>query len=306
MVHACVTLFLVAQQTGPLPKGQYLRPEFTYNGIDRSFPIRIELPKGAKKFTLQIQKPASFEVLNEIEAKKGMVDLAQSFPGFWSWKRKEVTYLQLTGDGKKLGPALVLQPMTNPQVVTLDPTTKNPKWEKDEDDTYAGIRVWVDQNVLMTTEFGEIEFKMRPDVAPNAVWNFQELIKGGFYRDIIFHRIVQKHPRTGKQFVIQAGDPTGTGAGSPGYAFPLEQSTLKHDFGVLGMARSTDPNTNGSQFYVALSREATQHLDGRYVTYGECVRGQEVIRKIANVEIGPKDDRPVKPPLIRSIKLVNP
>lgn len=283
-----------------------LRPEFTYNGVDRPFPVTIETPKGYKKFTLQIQKANSREMLNEFEVRAGKIDIASKLPEFWKLKRTEVTYLQLTGDGKNVGPALVLQPMTNPKVVTLDPTTKTPKWEKDEDDTYAGIRTWIDQNVVMNTEFGDIEFKMRPDVAPNAVWNFLELIKGGFYREIIFHRIVQKHPRTGKQFVIQAGDPTGTGAGSPGYAFPLEQSSLPHDFGVLGMARSTDPNTNGSQFYIALSREATQHLDGKYVTYGQCVRGEDVIRKIANVEIGPKDDRPVKPPIIHTIKLVNP
>jgi len=283
-----------------------LRPEFTYNGVDRPFPVTVETPKGYKKFTLQIQKANSREMLNEFEVRAGKIDIATKLPEFWKLKRTEVTYLQLTGDGKNVGPALVLQPMTNPKVVTLDPTTKTPKWEKDEDDTYAGIRTWIDQNVVMNTEFGDIEFKMRPDVAPNAVWNFLELIKGGFYREIIFHRIVHKHPRTGKQFVIQAGDPTGTGAGSPGYAFPLEQSSLPHDFGVLGMARSTDPNTNGSQFYVALSREATQHLDGKYVTYGQCVRGEDVIRKIANVEIGAKDDRPVKPPIIHTIKLVNP
>ena len=283
-----------------------LRPEFTYNGVDRPFPVTVETPKGYKKFTLQIQKANYREMLNEFEVRAGKIDIASKLPEFWKLKRTEVTYLQLTGDGKNVGPALVLQPMTNPKVVTLDPTTKTPKWEKDEDDTYAGIRTWIDQNVVMNTEFGDIEFKMRPDVAPNAVWNFLELIKGGFYREIIFHRIVQKHPRTGKQFVIQAGDPTGTGAGSPGYAFPLEQSSLPHDFGVLGMARSTDPNTNGSQFYVALSREATQHLDGKYVTYGQCVRGEDVIRKIANVEIGPKDDRPVKPPIIHTIILVNP
>ena len=107
-------------------------------------------------------------------------------------------------------------------------------------------------------------------------------------------------------FVIQAGDPTGTGSGSPGYSFILEKSPLPHDFGVLGMARSSDPNTNGAQFYVALSREATEHLDGKYVTYGQLVRGKEVIMKIANVKIGPKDDRPEKPPVIKSARLVNP
>lgn len=283
-----------------------IEPEFTYNGVNRPFNVRVNGNWNAKRLTLRIYRPEKNETLDEVEVKSGKVDLAKVFPNLWKSKRAEVLYLQLLNDGKSAGPSLVMQPMTNPPVVTLDPTTKAPKWEPDEDKEYAGIRCWEDQNVVLVTEFGEVEFKMRPDSAPNTVWNFIQLVQGGFYRDIIFHRIVQKHPRTGKQFVIQAGDPTGTGSGSPGYSFILEKSTIPHDFGVLGMARSTDPNTNGSQFYVALSREATQHLDGKYVTYGQLVRGKEVIAKIASVEIGPKDDRPVKPPLIKSAKLVNP
>ena len=281
-----------------------IEPEFTYNGVDRPFNVRVN--GRGERLSLRVFRPEKNETVEEIDVKSGKIDLAKVLPNLWKSKRAEVLYVQLLGDGKSLGPALVLQPMVNPAVATLDPTTKNPTWTPDEDNTYAGIRCWVDQNVVLVTEFGEAEFKMRPDCAPNAVWNFVQLIQGGFYRDVIFHRIINKHPRTGKPFVIQAGDPTGTGSGSPGYSFVLEKSKLPHDFGVLGMARSTDPNTNGSQFYVALSREATQHLDGRYVTYGQLVRGKEVIEKIAAVEIGPKDDRPVKPPVIRSIKLVNP
>lgn len=283
-----------------------IEPDFTYNGVDRPFMVRVNGDRGARSLKLRVYRPEKNETVDTAEVKSGKVDLAKVFPTLWKSKRAEVLYVQLLSDDKSAGPSLVLQPMVNPPVVTLDATTKAPKWEPDEDNTYAGIRCWEDQNVVLVTEFGEAEFKMRPDCAPNTVWNFVQLVQGGFYRDVIFHRIVQKHPRTGKQFVIQAGDPTGTGSGSPGYSFGLEKSPLPHDFGVLGMARSTDPNTNGSQFYVALSREATTHLDGKYVTYGQLVRGKEVIEKIANVEIGPKDDRPVKPPVIKSMKLVNP
>ncbi len=299
LIAASVLLSVAAGNKFPI------EPEFTYNGIDRPFNVRINGGR-AQKLSLRIYRPEKNETVDEAEVKSGKIDLAKTFPNLWKSKKAEVLYLQLIADGKSAGPSLVMQPMTNPPVVTLDPTTKAPKWEPDEDNTYAGIRCWEDQNVVLVTDFGEAEFKMRPDSAPNTVWNFIQLVQGGFYRDIIFHRIVQKHPRTGKQFVIQAGDPTGTGSGSPGYSFILEKSTIPHDFGVLGMARSTDPNTNGSQFYVALSREATQHLDGKYVTYGQLVRGKDVIEKIAGVEIGPKDDRPVKPPLIKSAKLVNP
>ncbi len=281
-----------------------IEPEFAYNGIDRPFTVRVN--GRGQKISLRIYRPEKNETLDEVDVKNGKVDLAKTFPNLWKSKRAEVLYVQVLADGKSAGPSLVMQPMVNSPVVTLDATTKAPKWSPDEDNTYAGIRCWVDQNVVLVTEFGEAEFKMRPDVAPNTVWNFIQLVQGGFYRDIIFHRIINKHPRTGKPFVIQAGDPTGTGSGSPGYSFILEQTKLPHDFGVMGMARSTDPNTNGSQFYVALSREATQHLDGKYATYGQLVRGKEVIEKIAAVEIGPKDDRPVKPPVIKSVKLVNP
>ena len=298
LVATSILLSLIAGSRFPI------EPDNTYNGIDRPFGVKVN--ERGQKLTLRIFRPEKNETVDEAEVKSGKVDLAKTFPSLWKSKRAEVLFVQLLADGKSAGPSLVLQPMVNPPVVTLDAATKAPKWSPDEDNTYAGIRCWVDQNVVLDTEFGEAEFKMRPDVAPNTVWNFIQLVQGGFYRDIIFHRIINKHARTGKPFVIQAGDPTGTGSGSPGYSFILEQTKLPHDFGVLGMARSTDPNTNGSQFYVALSREATQHLDGKYATYGQLVRGKEVIEKIAAVEIGPKDDRPVKPPVIRSIKLVNP
>ncbi len=283
-----------------------IQPAYTYNGVGKPFMVTVAPVHGIKKLTLRLYRPESKETIEEPEIKPGKIQIDKILKSLWKDKKAEVLYLQVRGDGKAVGPSLVLQPMINPPVVTLDPDTKGPKWTPDEDNTYAGIRCWIDQNVVMVTEFGEMEYKMRPDCAPNTVWNFVSLIQGGFYRDIIFHRIVQKHPRTGKMFVIQAGDPTGTGSGSPGYSFALEKSTLKHDFGVLGMARSTDPNTNGSQFYVALSREATEHLDGKYATYGQLVRGKDVVMKIANVKIGPKDDRPEKPPLIKFMKLVSP
>ena len=279
-----------------------LTAEFVYNGIDRPFPISIEA-KG--KLTLQLVDPTDNKVLEEGAAKRGRNDLGKLLPSLFKEKRRKVLFAQLTADGKPKGSPLVLQPMTNPPVATLDPTTKNPKWDPDEDDIYAGVRAWSNQNAVLETSEGEIEIKMRPDVAPNTVFNFAGLVSGGFYRDVIFHRIVQKG-RNGGLFVAQGGDPTGTGTGSPGYSIPLEKSSLPHNFGIVGMARSTDPNTGSAQFYFGLSREATQHLDGRYTTFAETVRGQDVLKKIAAVEIGPKDDRPVKPPLIKDVRFVEP
>src|SRR5258708_35830605 len=120
----------------------------------------------------------------------------------------------------------------------------------------------------METSLGDIELAMRPDEAPNTVWNFLTLCAGGFYTDIIFHRIKAVNPATRSPFVIQAGDPlqrkdvpaeaTGAGEGGPGYWINLEPSKLPHDFGVVSMARKSDgslPNLAGSQFFISLSRK---------------------------------------------------
>jgi peptidyl-prolyl cis-trans isomerase B (cyclophilin B) len=116
------------------------------------------------------------------------------------------------------------------------------------------------------------------------------------------HRVVAALAN-GSPFVIQAGDPTGTGAGGPGYNFDLEKSTLPHDYGVVSMARSSDPNSNGSQFFICLSRSGTAFLDGRYTAFGEAVRGADAITAIKDVEVG-QNDRPVDPPLINSARTV--
>ena len=106
-------------------------------------------------------------------------------------------------------------------------------------------------------------------------------------------------------FVIQAGDPTGTGDGGPGYWLPLEDSKLQHDFGVISMARSDDPDSNGSQIFIALSREGTARLDGQYCAFGYAVDGAEAIKAIAQVQLAdPATGRPADPPLIRTAELV--
>jgi peptidyl-prolyl cis-trans isomerase B (cyclophilin B) len=299
MIASASLLFAVIA-AAPKP---VIAPEFLYNGVNRPISVRVEPNTRARKLSLRLQEPETGKIFAEVEIRRGTVQLDKIFSGFWN-KYSSVIYAQVVGDGKPMGQALVMQPMTNPAVATLDPVTKNPKWDADEDNINAGYRCWVNQNVILDTNMGEIEFRMRPDVAPNTVFNFVQLVAGGYYRDVIFHRIVQKG-RKGGLFVAQAGDPTGSGMGSPGYSLVLEKSSLPHDFGVLGMARSSDPNTAGSQFYIALGREDTAHLDGRYTTFAQIVRGQEVVKAIATVKIGPKDDRPIEPPIIRSARFAN-
>lgn len=101
---------------------------------------------------------------------------------------------------------------------------------------YSGVREYVEKHIVWDASEGEIEFQLRPDQAPNTCWNYMQLVGGGFYTDIIFHRIINRLPSNGKRFVAQVGDPTSTGGGGPGYFVDLEASRLPHDFGVLSMA----------------------------------------------------------------------
>ena len=133
------------------------------------------------------------------------------------------------------------------------------------------------------TSKGTIVVELYADQAPKTVANFVKLAKQGFYNGIIFHRVIP-------DFMIQTGDPTGTGRGGPGYTFADEFApTLHHDgAGVLSMANA-GPNTNGSQFFITLA--ATPWLDGHHTIFGRVVQGQEVVQAIG---AAPRDtsDRP--------------
>jgi peptidyl-prolyl cis-trans isomerase B (cyclophilin B) len=168
----------------------------------------------------------------------------------------------------------------------------------------SGLRIYPERDVILHTTAGDIRIALRPDEAPNTAWNFLELCEGGFYRNVMFHRVVPLTP-TGQPFVIQAGDPTGGGDGGPGYWLPIEDSKLPHDFGVISMARSDDPDSNGSQFFFCLSREGTARLDGQYCSFGYAVDGAATIKAIAEVELADiAAGRPVKPPMINNAALV--
>jgi len=159
------------------------------------------------------------------------------------------------------------------------------------------VRAFVDKQVVLETTEGAIVVRLRPDIAPNHAWNFRHLADGGYYTDVIFHRVIDA--KDGRApFVIQVGDPTGTGSGGPGFQIDLEDSrALPHNFGVLSMARTNDPNTGGSQVFIALSRDGTSFLDGAYTTFGQVVEGAEPILAIAATPTS-QQDRPLDPPAI--------
>ncbi|HAI91046.1 MAG TPA: peptidylprolyl isomerase [Butyrivibrio sp.] len=141
------------------------------------------------------------------------------------------------------------------------------------------------------------EAELYPEIAPNTVNNFISLVKKGFYDGLIFHRVI-------KGFMIQGGDPQGTGMGGPGYSIKGEFSNngftndLKHTPGVLSMARAMDPDSAGSQFFIM--HETSPHLDGSYAAFGKVVNGLDVINTIADVRTD-WNDRPMEDQIIKSV-----
>ncbi len=138
-----------------------------------------------------------------------------------------------------------------------------PKMQIDPNHTYT---------VSIQTTKGEILLELYPQYAPNTVNNFIFLVNEGFYNGVEFHRVIPN-------FVIQGGDPTGTGRGGPGYRFADEilNNPLKHEAGVISMANA-GPNTNGSQFFITHSPQP--HLNGKHTVFGKVIRGKEVVDAI--------------------------
>ena len=134
--------------------------------------------------------------------------------------------------------------------------------------------------VVIETSFGNIELELFWKETPKTALNFLRLVHKGFYNGLTFHRIVPN-------FVIQGGDPEGTGGGGPGYMIPFEKSDTRHLRGSVGMARSQELNSAGSQFYICLKNLPS--LDGKYVVFGKVLKGMDAVDKIAAVKTGPND-----------------
>ena len=158
-------------------------------------------------------------------------------------------------------------------------------------------------NPIVTIEMengGVIKAELYPEIAPNTVANFVNLVQSGFYDGVIFHRVIPG-------FMIQGGDPTGTGAGGPGYAIKGEfarngfrQNNLRHTRGVLSMARSMMPNSAGSQFFIMHADYPA--LDGQYAAFGRVIEGIEAVDHVAAT---PTDasNRPLQEQAIETIRV---
>ena len=146
---------------------------------------------------------------------------------------------------------------------------------------------------------GVIKLELYPEIAPITVENFEKLVKDGFYDGLIFHRVI-------RGFMIQGGCPQGTGTGGPGWQIKGEfarngvKNDLKHTRGVISMARSMNPNSAGSQFFIM--HEDAPHLDGSYAAFGKVVEGMDVVDAIASVKTN-FQDRPKVEQKIKSITI---
>ena len=155
-------------------------------------------------------------------------------------------------------------------------------------------------NPIITFEManGDImKAELYPDIAPNTVKNFVELVEKGFYDGLIFHRVIHG-------FMIQGGCPEGTGMGGPGYQIKGEfsqngfKNDLKHEPGILSMARAMHPDSAGSQFFIM--HQTSPHLDGSYAAFGKIIEGMDIVNKIAET---PTDfrDRPLEDQVMKTV-----
>ncbi len=319
-------------------------PERLYHGVNQEIPARVEIPSGVSgRAEIHLILPATGRVETRSAVDTGRIDLGAMFPLLWTERRPRVRYAQLVVDEQRIGAPIVIEPLVTPDraedrltsmlraAALLEDASDNlrsilglplPARQRLRDEiavreagerVFSGVRTWVLQRVVFETSAGELEIALRPDAAPRTAFHFLSLCKGGFYEGTIFHRVIEEDAQ-GNPFLIQGGDPTGTGVGGPGFAIDFEPSTLEHDFGVVSLARLPgDPNSGGSQFFICLSREGCAPLDGQYTAFAEVVRGASTIQTIAALPVGPIDpsdedsprERPLEPPVITGVRVLD-
>lgn len=152
--------------------------------------------------------------------------------------------------------------------------------------------------ITFTMKNGDvIKAELYPEIAPNTVNNFISLVSKSFYDGLIFHRVI-------RGFMIQGGDPEGSGMGGPGYSIKGEfsqngfENNLLHDEGVLSMARSMHPDSAGSQFFIM--HKKSPHLDGAYAAFGKVIEGMDIVNKIAETNTD-YSDRPLEPQIMETV-----
>ncbi|MHC5028536.1 MAG: peptidylprolyl isomerase [Planctomycetota bacterium] len=150
---------------------------------------------------------------------------------------------------------------------------------------------------IISTSMGDMTVELWDDVAPKHTENFLKLGRDGFYDNLTFHRIIDG-------FVVQGGCPDGTGMGGPGWTVDAEFNDKPHHPGTLSMARSQDPNSAGSQFFICLTRDKCQHLDNQYTAFGQVVEGMDVVEQLGNAKTD-HGDRPLETIELKGVKAID-
>ena len=138
---------------------------------------------------------------------------------------------------------------------------------------------------VISTSAGDMTVELWNDVAPKHAENFLKLARTGFYDNLTFHRIIP-------EFMIQGGCPTGDGTAGPGWTIGAEFNDREHHPGTLSMARSADPDSAGSQFFICLTRERCRHLDREYTAFGQVTKGMGVVETLAKTDVDPRSGQP--------------
>lgn len=207
---------------------------------------------------------------------------------FAACKRSETKTASQAGD------AQTQTQMNQQQKPVEQPTGKLQKWPADYPVTGDSVAV-IDVSINGQPA-GEMVAEFYSDKAPNHVRNFKWLADNHFYDGVKFHRVI-------KGFMIQGGDPQGTGSGGPGWTVNAEFNDVKHTKGILSMARTSDPNSAGSQFFVMDG--TTPHLDGQYTAFGKVIKGIDVVDKITAVPTtGPEHSTPTQDIKMTSVRIV--
>ncbi|HWB19633.1 MAG TPA: peptidylprolyl isomerase, partial [Phycisphaerales bacterium] len=295
------------------PAAFSIAPDHLYNSVHRPIMCTIAGPRTYGTVGIVLLDESGLVISGPAQVRPGRIDLADVLPAVWdlrvasyiqlidldqpvgtplilqpmlsrlvpvtteSTRPDGVTkYTRITDwrdENAPLPPPPPSQPASSSEPEEMKPMTNSPPPPPPAPQRlFTGFRIYHEQDVLFHTSLGDLRIALRPDVAPNTAWNFLDLARNHFYDGIVFHRIVPLD-RNGNPFIIQAGDPTATGDGGPGYWLPMENSTLPHDFGVISMARSDDPDSAGSQFFICLSREGTSRLNGQYCSFGYVIDG---------------------------------
>ncbi len=190
------------------------------------------------------------------------------------------------------------------QTMTTDPgkvlSDDEIKAVKERAKNFEITSVTADDIAVLETSKGTMKIKFFPDVAPKHCDNFKKLANSGFYDGTLFHRVIPNFMIQGGDINSRDGNPSNDGMGSPGWNVPAEFNKKKHEKGILSMARSQDPNSAGSQFFICATR--TAHLDNNYTVFGEVIENLDVIDTIVNV---PRDkrDKPLEPVRILKVRV---